>query len=85
MKDWVFLFILNSHNKCTTSTVGQLGNSPADQRRRYPNAGTAVVSAAGMDGNDGGWPVLYEPTPVTASTLQLVFEEEQLSDSEREE
>lgn len=46
-------------------------------------ASSAVVSAAAMDGNDGGWPSLYGSTPLTASTLGLVFEEDQISNSER--
>ncbi len=44
---------------------------------------TAILSAAAMDGGDGGWPVLYGADSLTASTLGLVFDEDQLSDVER--
>lgn len=50
-----------------------------------PNAKTAVLSSAGMDGGDGGWPVLMGSNPVPASggTIDLSIDEDQLSDSER--
>jgi hypothetical protein len=47
------------------------------------NASFAAVSAAGMDGGNGGWPVLYGGTPVTEDTLVLGFDEDQMKDSER--
>ncbi|NLX56889.1 MAG: tandem-95 repeat protein, partial [Planctomycetaceae bacterium] len=43
----------------------------------------AVVSPAGMNGLDGGWPVLAGTKPVTTGGLQLFFEEDQWSDTER--
>jgi hypothetical protein len=43
----------------------------------------AIASAAGMDGNDGGWPILYGSTPVTSSTLNLAADEDIINDSER--
>ncbi len=50
-----------------------------------PNAKTAVVSLAGMDGGNGGWALLYGDTPVpaTSGTLSLVVDEDQVADSER--
>ena len=42
-----------------------------------------MASVAGMDGVDGGWPVLYGPMPVTATMLQLAIDEDQLNDTER--
>ena len=47
------------------------------------SASVAVVSSAGMDGYNGGWPVLYGQNPVTSSTLSLTIDEDQLKDSER--
>jgi RHS repeat-associated protein len=43
----------------------------------------ALVSAAAMDGGDGGWPVLYGSAPVSASQLGLAFDEDQIRDAER--
>ena len=47
------------------------------------SASVAIVSSAGMDGGDGGWPVLYGQNPVTASNLNLAIDEDQLKDTER--
>ncbi|MEO0733420.1 MAG: GEVED domain-containing protein, partial [Bacteroidota bacterium] len=46
-------------------------------------ASSAVVSAAALDGGDGGWPVLYGGNPFTSSQLVLAFDEDQAGDSER--
>ncbi len=43
----------------------------------------AVVSAAGMNGGNGGWPVLFGPDPVSASQVTLSFDEDQVADAER--
>ncbi len=50
-----------------------------------PNAKTAVLSSAGMDGGDGGWAVLRgnNPLPPAGGTISLAIDEDQLSDSER--
>lgn len=50
-----------------------------------PNAKTAVLSSAGMDGGDGGWAVLRgnNPVPATSGTISLSIDEDQLRDSER--
>lgn len=47
------------------------------------SASVAVVSAAGMDRGNGGWPVLYGPNPLTSSNLNLAIDEDQLKDTER--
>jgi hypothetical protein len=39
----------------------------------------AIVSAAAMDGNDGGWPVLYGTSAIDGATLNLAFDEDQLA------
>ncbi|MBI4822005.1 MAG: S8 family serine peptidase [Deltaproteobacteria bacterium] len=49
-----------------------------------PEVGSvAVVSVAGYDGVDTGWPLLFGPNPVSASGLGLVFDEDDLGDLER--
>ena len=50
-----------------------------------PNAKTAVLSSAGMDGGDGGWAVLRgnDPVPAAGGTIALSIDEDQLRDSER--
>ena len=47
------------------------------------SASVAIVSAAGMDGGNGGWPILYGPNPLSTSTLRLAFDEDMINDSER--
>ena len=47
------------------------------------SASVGVVSGAAMDGNNGGWPILYGTNPLSASTMQLAFDEDQAKDSER--
>jgi hypothetical protein len=55
----------------------------------YPLAGdlgtarVAVASAAGMDGSEGGWPILYGADAVQPSQLALAFEEDWFLDPER--
>jgi hypothetical protein len=50
-----------------------------------PNAKTAILSSAGMDGGDGGWPVLRGTNPVPAKDgkIYLSIDEDQRGDSER--
>lgn len=45
--------------------------------------GFAVASQAGMDGNNGSWAVLYDTDPVSDTQLNLVLDEDQLSNAER--
>jgi hypothetical protein len=47
------------------------------------SASTAIVSQAGMDGSDGGWPVLYGPSAVSATQLRLAIDEDWYLYSER--
>lgn len=46
-------------------------------------ASTAILSSAGMDGREGGWPILYGSNPVTATQLRMAIEEDWYWDSER--
>jgi hypothetical protein len=43
----------------------------------------AVLTMAGMDGNDGGWAILRTANPFTAATMKLSADEDTISDSER--
>ena len=47
------------------------------------SASSAIVSSAGMDGGNGGWPILYGDNAVTKDTLSLAIDEDQLLDPER--
>ena len=47
------------------------------------SASVAIVSQAGMDAADGGWPVLYGPNAVTATRLRLAIDEDWYMYSER--
>jgi PKD repeat protein len=47
------------------------------------NASAAIISVAGMDGNNGGWPELWGTTPLTSTSLTMVFDEDQINDTER--
>jgi hypothetical protein len=66
-------------------TVRGVSNSPAYNYglSGLSGAQTAVVSAAAMDGGNGGWPILYGANPITASKLALAFDEGQTLDTER--
>jgi Fibronectin type III domain len=47
------------------------------------SASVAIISQAGMDGADGGWPVLYGPSAVSATRLRLAIDEDWYMYSER--
>ncbi|NIM13392.1 MAG: PKD domain-containing protein [Candidatus Aminicenantes bacterium] len=48
-----------------------------------PNASTAIVSVAGFNDDEGGWPELYGADFLTPMSLTLVFDEDQITDFER--
>jgi len=68
-----------------SDTVLGLGDSPPYSYAidGLGSVTSAIVSAAAMDGNNGGWPVLYGSSPVTAGSLRLAFDEDQIKDTER--
>ena len=47
------------------------------------SATAAIVSQTGMDGGNGGWAILYGQDALSATTLKLAIDEDQLKDSER--
>ena len=44
---------------------------------------TVILSAAAMDGANGGWPVLYGTSPLENGQISLAFDEDQQRDLER--
>jgi PKD repeat protein len=69
-----------------TDTVLGPGNTSTGYTYTFsavPNANVAIVSAAGMDGGNGGWPVMYGSSPLTDTSLTMVFDEDQILDAER--
>ncbi|MEM9837088.1 MAG: T9SS type A sorting domain-containing protein [Bacteroidota bacterium] len=58
------------------SQVGYLYNTPS-----LTLVG-GVLSTAGLDGGDGGWPV-FKADPIGSGGFRLAFEEDQIGDSER--
>ena len=68
-----------------TGTVLGVGDAPPYNYglSGFATVTAAVVSQAAMDGLNGGWAVLYGPTAVTASGLNLAIDEDQVGDVER--
>lgn len=66
-------------------SIRGVGNEPpyAYALAGLASASTAIVSSAAMDGSDGGWAILYGANPVTAATLNLAADEDQLANPER--
>jgi hypothetical protein len=80
----------------TMSGVDYVAALGADTIRGYDNSppfsyslsglsstSAAVVSSAAMDGGNGGWPILYGTSPVSTSSLNLAYDEDQIKDNER--
>jgi uncharacterized repeat protein (TIGR03806 family) len=67
-------------------SIGGTGNAPP-YSYSFASLGastqSAALSSAGMDGGNGGWPVLYGATPLHARSVDLAVEEDMLADSER--
>ncbi len=47
------------------------------------NVGAAAASMSGVDGDDGGWAVLYGASPVSSTELTVAIDEDALKDTER--
>ncbi|MGB0370299.1 MAG: hypothetical protein ACPGN3_03050 [Opitutales bacterium] len=43
----------------------------------------ALLASSGMDGADGGWPIVYGLSGLTSSGIQVVIDEDQINDTER--
>lgn len=59
------------------------GFSPPYPVQLNTNPTGAVLSPAGMAGDQGGWPLLYGPDPIQPQLLQAAFDEDQFLDPER--
>ena len=66
-----------------SDTVEGVGNAPPYVYATEIDGRVAVLSAAAMDGANGGWPVLYGSNPVAGTSLALAFDEDQINDQER--
>lgn len=62
---------------------GMEGNAPYRYQHDLEEGQVAVLSAAAMDGANGGWPVLWSDTGLSDGSVQLAFDEDQLFDEER--
>ncbi|MBX2819776.1 MAG: T9SS type A sorting domain-containing protein [Rhodothermaceae bacterium] len=62
---------------------GMEGNAPYRYQHELEEGQVAVLSAAAMDGANGGWPVLWSDTGLSDGSVQLAFDEDQLFDEER--
>ena len=70
----------------TNDFVRGVGNSSSGYSYSLSSLNTvssAVISAAAMDGNNGGWPVLFGSNGVSGSQLTLSYDEDIVRDSER--
>jgi hypothetical protein len=68
-------------------TVGGVGDAPP-YAVTFTSAFAAppavlLTSAAGMDGRDGGWPVIYGDPPSADDRAYLAHDEDQIADTER--
>jgi hypothetical protein len=67
-------------------SIKGIGNSPPYS---YSLSGfssapeVGVITGAAMDGGDGGWAVLYGASPLTAGSIRMAIDEDQIRDSER--
>ena len=66
-----------------TDTIAGIGDSPPYNYSLADNAEAAVLSSAGMDGGNGGWPVLHDSTVFPTNQIGLAIDEDQINDSER--
>ena len=64
--------------------VNGMGDNPP-YRYAYDleKADAAIVSATGMDGVNGGWPVLWSDNGLNQAEVRLAIDEDQINDSER--
>lgn len=76
---------LNYRAALGADTVRGITNSPpfSYSLSGLSSASAAIVSVAAMDGNNGGWPILYGANPVSITTLNLAYDEDQANDTER--
>ncbi|MEO0339931.1 MAG: carbohydrate-binding protein, partial [Bacteroidota bacterium] len=64
-------------------TIRGINNTGYQYSLIHPSSRGAVLSMAGMEGGNGGWPVLFGNDPVNEADLTLVIDEDQIKDNER--
>ena len=65
-------------------TIRGVGNAPPyNYSNILAGASIVVASQSGMDGGNGGWPILYGSNPITASSTWFAIDEDQIADAER--
>ena len=65
------------------ASVGGIADSPPYIYSLTAAADTTVLSSAGMNGQNGGWPILYDSTSFPTAQIGLAIDEDQIVDSER--
>ena len=65
------------------ASVAGVGNSPPYLYALTAPAEHAVLASAGMNGVNGGWPVLYGASALSGSQIALAIDEDQIGDTER--
>ncbi len=66
-----------------SDVVAGVGTAPPYSYTIGGNSNVVVLSSSGMDGGDGGWPVLYGSDPLNGGAIDLAIDEDQIRDSER--
>jgi hypothetical protein len=65
------------------ATKGWDDSPPYSYSHSVSAATTALLSSGGINNNnDGDWPVLVGPSPVTGSSFNLVAQEDEMADTE---
>ena len=66
-----------------SDSIAGIDDAPPYNYSLAANAEAAVLSSAGMDGANGGWPVLHDSTVFPTNQIGLAIDEDQINDSER--
>ncbi|MGB6043408.1 MAG: PQQ-dependent sugar dehydrogenase, partial [Pirellulales bacterium] len=66
-----------------SDSIRGVGQSPPYAYTISGSPTTAIASQVAMDGNDGGWAILYGDDPVSPGALNLAIDEDQANDAER--
>jgi hypothetical protein len=65
-----------------TAVLGTSNRPPYPMPHGLGNVSVGVVSATGMRGIDGGWPILFGAAPFAAGEIDLAIEEDRIADPE---
>jgi hypothetical protein len=69
----------------SADSIAGMGNNPPFSvvAEGLGHVDAAILSSAGMDGGDGGWPVLYGDSASAYGVLNMAIDEDQIRDAER--